>query len=211
MPRVAASERDAYVEGRRQQLREAALRLFAERGFEGTSVEAVAGEAGLSKGTFYLYFPNKQALLDDLVRRYSLLPDVERVARDLRDRPLEEIVPFLVRAVWQRLMERRDVIRVLFRMMPAHFQHAKYFMERVVIPTNQVFAQLLDHALGPKRAAEIDTLVAGRGLFGMVVIFFLSQQILGGEEILPVPAENIVTTISEVYLHGVLGARAAAT
>jgi AcrR family transcriptional regulator len=208
MPRIAASERDAYQERRKASLRDAAVRLFAERGFEGASVEALAREAGLAKGTFYLYFPTKQALLDDVVQRYSLLPDVERIAVDLRGQPLEQIVPLLVRAVWSRLMERREIIMLLYREMPRHLHHARYFMERVVVPTNRLFAGVLEHSLGPERSREIDTLVAGRGLLGMVIIFFLTQQVLGGEEVLPIPVENIISTLSEVFLHGVKGAGA---
>ena len=90
MPRVAARDRDAYVEARRSEILDAALRLWAERGFDATSVEAVANEAGLSKGTLYLYFPTKKALLDEVIRRRSLLPDVERLAAEFRDRPLED-------------------------------------------------------------------------------------------------------------------------
>ena len=56
MPRVAASERDAFYETRRDELTEAALRLWAKRGFDATSVESIARRAGISKGAFYLYF-----------------------------------------------------------------------------------------------------------------------------------------------------------
>lgn len=42
---------------------EAAGRLFKEHGFENTTVDEIAKEAGIAKGTFFNYFPTKEALL----------------------------------------------------------------------------------------------------------------------------------------------------
>ena len=67
MPKVAAKDRDAFVESRQQEILEAALKLFARKGTDATSMEAIAQEVGLTKGTLYLYFESKQAIFEDLV------------------------------------------------------------------------------------------------------------------------------------------------
>lgn len=46
----------------RAHLIEVATRLFAERGYEGTSIEAVLAESGVSRGSLYHHFPGKDAL-----------------------------------------------------------------------------------------------------------------------------------------------------
>ncbi|HKA03341.1 MAG TPA: TetR/AcrR family transcriptional regulator [Acidimicrobiales bacterium] len=62
----------------RQHLVDVATRLFAERGYEGTSVEAVLDEAGVSRGSLYHHFATKQALFE------AAVDEVEtRVGRDL--------------------------------------------------------------------------------------------------------------------------------
>lgn len=55
---------------------EAALRLFAERGFAATKLEDVAAAAGIGKGTIYLYFPTKDDLFRAVVRQ-AVLPNLE--------------------------------------------------------------------------------------------------------------------------------------
>jgi TetR/AcrR family transcriptional regulator len=68
-----------------------AVRLFAECGYEGTSIAAVAENAGLSKQNLMYYFPNKQALyqrvlddvLDDWLERMASLADPARDPRDV--------------------------------------------------------------------------------------------------------------------------------
>ena len=46
-----------------QRLYETALHLFATQGYEATTVESIAKAAGVAKGTFFVHFPSKQAVL----------------------------------------------------------------------------------------------------------------------------------------------------
>lgn len=61
----------------RQRLKEAALYLFGEKGFERTSVDAIAKRANLAIGGFYLHYRSKKqlllALMDDLIERLNHL------------------------------------------------------------------------------------------------------------------------------------------
>ena len=55
-------------EARPEEITAAALELFVERGFANTRLEDVAARAGISKGTLYLYFANKEELFKAVVR-----------------------------------------------------------------------------------------------------------------------------------------------
>lgn len=81
----------------RAALIEAARRLFLERGFAGTSVEAIAAGAGFTRGAFYSNFESKEELLTELIRdrgyrRYAeiavegLDPSHQPTARELGER-----------------------------------------------------------------------------------------------------------------------------
>ncbi|MBI2394120.1 MAG: TetR/AcrR family transcriptional regulator [Deltaproteobacteria bacterium] len=63
------SRRDAS--DRRQAILDAALELFAERGFHGTAVPLVAERAGVGAGTLYRYFESKEALVNALYRSWK--------------------------------------------------------------------------------------------------------------------------------------------
>lgn len=60
---------------RRQEIIEAAQRLFDRDGYTKTSVEAIIREAGIAKGTFYYYFKAKQDILRAIVE--SIIKDVK--------------------------------------------------------------------------------------------------------------------------------------
>jgi AcrR family transcriptional regulator len=58
---------------KRERLMRCALSLFADKGMSGISVEDITEAAGLAKGTFYLYFENRDALEKDLLERCIVL------------------------------------------------------------------------------------------------------------------------------------------
>ena len=69
-------------EARPTEIVSAALDCFAERGFAATRLDDVAARAGVTKGTVYLYFSNKEELFKAVVRE-SLVPLLDQVMGDL--------------------------------------------------------------------------------------------------------------------------------
>ena len=79
---VPAQDRELRAQGREtvRKLLEAGIIEFEERGFVGVRVDDVVKRAGISHGTFYLYFANKEDLFKALLR--DALHDMEIVAGD---------------------------------------------------------------------------------------------------------------------------------
>lgn len=74
--RFAAGEDPA----KREQIIEGAKRVFMRLGFDGASMNDITREAGVSKGTIYVYFENKEDLFVAMVDR-----ERDRIANDMRD------------------------------------------------------------------------------------------------------------------------------
>ncbi|HMV67015.1 MAG TPA: TetR/AcrR family transcriptional regulator [Myxococcota bacterium] len=102
---------------RRASMLEAAMRVFAERGYHDASIADIVSAAGVARGTFYLYFQSKNevflALLDELSGRFRAAivgVDTRPDAPPLHDQ-LVERVHLLLLAV----EGSREVARILFR------------------------------------------------------------------------------------------------
>ena len=63
-------------EERTEQIRDAALKVFADKGFHATAVSDIIEAANVARGTFYLYFPSKRALFEHILG--GLLEELER-------------------------------------------------------------------------------------------------------------------------------------
>ncbi|WP_018690423.1 TetR/AcrR family transcriptional regulator [Ahrensia kielensis] len=77
----------------------------------------VAERAGVSIGTMYQYFPNKQSLIYALNERYleALAVKIEKTCQANHGATVEDMVAALVDTYWVAKMERPDVTRVLYR------------------------------------------------------------------------------------------------
>lgn len=104
----------------RARLKSAALKLFAERGYEGTSIDGVAAAAGIAVGGVYLHFRSKRQLLlllmDDLVRTLAGIDlslersrDPRRALRELLARAFSTDLEFLgAYRAWQEAVLTDD-------------------------------------------------------------------------------------------------------
>ncbi|WP_431855156.1 TetR/AcrR family transcriptional regulator [Azospirillum sp.] len=92
-------------EARPQEIVAAALDVFTERGFAATRLEEIAARAGISKGTLYLYFPNKEELFKAVVRS-AIVPNLEMAEHLLHDFPGSsmEILARLLEGIGGRIM-----------------------------------------------------------------------------------------------------------
>ena len=106
---------------RRAAVMQAALALFAERGFHGTRVPDVAERAGVATGTIYRYFATKEALVNAIYRDRKLA-HAEAVARSFdASLPAEQQVV----DAWRAMVAVAHADPVAFRFLELH-HHADY-------------------------------------------------------------------------------------
>src|SRR6266702_4357494 len=112
MPAVARRSRKARPRWKRRkaarpaEIVTAALDVFVERGFAAARLEEVARRAGVTKGTVYLYFKNKEALFKAVVRE-TIVPAIakgEALAQTFTG-SARDLVERLVREYWRLIGE----------------------------------------------------------------------------------------------------------
>ncbi|WP_274425249.1 TetR/AcrR family transcriptional regulator [Chelativorans sp. YIM 93263] len=96
---------------------EATIQVLLAEGLHRLTTTRVAERAGVSVGTMYQYFPNKQSLLYALNERYLdiVAEKVEKACRDKHGASTAEMVEALIDAYWRAKTERSDVTRALYR------------------------------------------------------------------------------------------------
>ena len=114
---VPARDRELRAQGRAtvKRLLDAGMIEFEERGFHGVRVDDVVQRAGISHGTFYLYFANKEDLFKALLR--DALRDMEVIAGDFpvvtRDEAGITVLRRWVRQFFDVYADHATVIRIL--------------------------------------------------------------------------------------------------
>jgi len=99
------------VRGRKEQTQErivtAALALFATRGYEGTSISAIAAHARVSRAAVFWHFGDKEGLFRETFRR-MLMPFFTELAANLEHIPPRERV-FEILSAYERVVEENEV------------------------------------------------------------------------------------------------------
>lgn len=144
------------------EIMDAALALFAEKGFAATKMEDIALRAGVTKGTPYRYFPNKDAIFQAIVET-SLLPSVDAIQQSNALPAGTPVVPVLVALHTQWQVDvidtpRSAVMKVMLAESGNFAELAAYYREKVITPTHHALAQLITRGInqGELRPMDVD-------------------------------------------------------
>jgi len=132
---VPGRARKAEPAARRDAILDAALTVFAERGFEAARLDDVAAQAGVAKGTLYLYFKDKEALFEEVVRS-AASPIVERlsVLATAPDMPMTLMLDALFGLFEKEVLgtRRKLLIRLIIAEGPRFPRIAEFYFRDVI-------------------------------------------------------------------------------
>ncbi len=192
--------RDLVARARREQIVGAATRVFAEKGFRRATTREVARTAGVSEGTIYNYFEDKDALLLAILDR---LNETERRAEDFEEGMATDFRGFLEEYLRRRMSliwENREVFRVVLSEMLVNAELRELYLHRVVDPTMAIAEENFRLRMEQGEVRETDAPLAMRSVAG-AVLGVLVLGLLGDEEIGSRP-EEVPDVLAGLLIHG---------
>jgi AcrR family transcriptional regulator len=196
----AGGVRDLLVAVRREQILGAATRVFAEKGFSRATTREVAREAGVSEGTIYNYFEDKDALLMAIM---DVLNETERRAEDFRGGLASDFEGFFVAYLRHRMgliWENREVFRVAMSEMLVNAGLRERYMRDVVEPTMRIGEENFTERVRQGKGRATDVPLAMRVVAGSVLGLLLLG--LLGEKEVASRWEEASGVLGEFLLHG---------
>ena len=152
-------------EARPSEIVAAALEVFVERGFAATKLEEVARRAGVTKGTVYLYFENKEALFKAVVRE-TILPIFARGEQMVAQHHGSAASLFnqLVRRWWELIGETKlSGIPKLMMAEAGNFPVlARFYYDEVIMRGHRLMASVLELGIRNGEFRPMDVKVAVR-------------------------------------------------
>ena len=146
-------------EERPRQIIEAALDVFSEHGLAAARLEDIARRAGVSKGTIYLYFPNKEALFCEMVREMvgeSITSAQIRIASGT-DTAAEKYASYM-RAVWENV--RSPTFEKLHRVVEADLASypalMQFFFSEISLRSMDVAAGIVRQGIASGEFRDVD-------------------------------------------------------
>ncbi len=115
---VAGVQDTALTEMRRNQICDAALELFLEKGFDATTIRDICAKSGVNQASIYDYIANKNDILRRLLNKLWFRPDVPTLAERLEqdhEVPFEDSVADYLRDTWTK---KRKGTLLIYRSVP---------------------------------------------------------------------------------------------
>jgi AcrR family transcriptional regulator len=146
-------------DARPQELLAAALDLFVERGYASTRLEDVARRAGVSKGTLYLYFTNKEELFKAVVRENIVpaLGEAEDIISSFEGHSAD-LMRCVMMGWWARLGATKvsGIIKLVMAEAGNFPDLAQFYQEEVINRSTSMMVSMFERALQRKEFRTID-------------------------------------------------------
>ncbi len=160
------------AEARRDEVLDAALELFTEKGFANTRVEDVASKAGISKGTVYLYFDSKEALMEGLIDR-ALSPIALKAISTIESMGVDPILVFktIGGLIAHNLGDPKvlAVPKLIMRESVQFPELAAIYRRDVIDKVLPVMRRMIEHQVKVGRFKPVDAELAIRSIIGPII------------------------------------------
>jgi AcrR family transcriptional regulator len=194
-------------DARPQELLAAALDLFVERGFASTRLEDVARRAGVSKGTLYLYYENKEELFKAVVRN-SIVPAIGEAEVSIAefDGPSAELLRSLIHNWWQRLgaTKASGIIKLVTAEAGNFPELALFYQEEVIQRGTRMISTMLERAIARGEFRPIDVTLMTQVLMAPMLTLITWKHSVGPCDRAQLDPMAFLDTFLDVTLYGLL-------
>jgi AcrR family transcriptional regulator len=189
---------------KREQILDGAKRVFMQQGFDAASMNDITRAAGVSKGTIYVYFENKEDLFAELIHRERLRITESARSALIETLPVREAlhdfgVLFATHISAEYTIKAMRMVIAVNQRMPAL---SCGFLSATPMNPVSVLKTYLDRQVTQGRLAIDDTELAARQFLELATVGIFKHRLFGTMETPPPPSEieRIVTSGIRVFL-----------
>ena len=187
----------------RDRILKAALKLFARRGFDATTTRDLAETAKVAEGTLFRHFPNKKAILVEVVTQgwIELLTDL---LTELSEMGSYKAVAQVMRRRMMHLQENTDLLRVCFMEVQFHEDLRDRIQADVVEKMLDVAEAFFQTAMDQGIYRSMDARLVARVFLGMFTIAGFSQSTITDPGSSVKELQEMAEGLADIFLNGVL-------
>jgi AcrR family transcriptional regulator len=194
-------------EARPQELLAAALDLFVERGYAATRLDDVAAQAGVSKGTLYLYFTNKEDLFKAVVREHLLpvLGEAEQTIDQYEGHSSDLLREFILNW-WERVGDTKlsGITKLIIAESGNFPEVAQFYHDEVISRGKAMIARALERGVARGEFRNIDAGQVTQVIVSPVIMLMMWKHSSGVCQTEPVSPIVFLNTFIDLLFHGLL-------
>jgi AcrR family transcriptional regulator len=187
----------------RTRILDAAQRLFAAKGFDGTTTRDLAAAANVAEGTLFRHFANKKAILvevatqgwieilTDLLTEFSEMGSYKAVAQVMRKR------------MWN-MRKNADMMKVCFMEAQFHPDLRDRIQSEVIGKMTNVAEAFFQEAMDKGIYRQMDAKLVSKVFLGMFAVAGFSDSTIMEPDASPQQLQEMAEGLADIFLNGVL-------
>jgi AcrR family transcriptional regulator len=181
----------------------AAKKLFARRGYDGTTTRDLAQEAGVAEGTIFRHFENKKAILIEVATQgwVEILTDL---LTELSEMASYKAIAQVMRKRMLNLHQNADLLRVCFMEAQFHPDLREKIQTDVIAKMTDVAEAFFETAMDQGIYRRMNPRVVAQVFLGMFTIAGFSRDTIMPGESSPQAMLEMAEGMADIFLNGVL-------
>ncbi|MFM7368797.1 MAG: TetR/AcrR family transcriptional regulator [Sphaerospermopsis kisseleviana] len=187
----------------RDRILQAAQRLFASQGFDGTTTRDLAQAAGVAEGTLFRHFANKKAILVEVATNgwVEILTDLLTELSEMGS--YKAVAQVMRRRMWN-MRKNVDMMRVCFMEVQFHQDLRDRILTEVIDKMTDVAEAFFQTAMDKGIYRQMDAKLVAKVFLGMFAIAGFSDNTLIEPNASPQEMQQMAEGLADIFLNGVL-------
>jgi AcrR family transcriptional regulator len=187
----------------RTRILQAAQKLFASKGFDGTTTRDLAQAAGVAEGTLFRYFSNKKSILVEVATSgwVDILTDLLTELSEMGS--YKAIAQVMRRRMWN-LHKNVDLLKVCFMEVQFHPDLRDRIQEEVINKMTDVAEAFFQSAMDKGIYRQTDAKLVAKVFLGMFAIAGFSNNTVMSPDASPQEMQEMAEGLADIFLNGVL-------
>ena len=182
---------------------QAAQRLFASQGFDGTTTRDLAQAAGVAEGTLFRHFSNKKAILVEVATQgwVEILTDLLTELSEMGS--YKAVAQVMRRRMWN-MHKNVDMMRVCFMEAQFHPDLRDRIQAEVIVKMTDVGEAFFQSAMDKGIYRRMDAKLVAKVFLGMFAVAGFSNNTLIEPDASPQEMQQMAEGLADIFLNGVL-------
>jgi AcrR family transcriptional regulator len=187
----------------RTRILNAALKLFARQGYDGTTTKDLANCAQVAEGTIFRHFPNKKAILIEVATAgwVDILTDLLTELSEMGS--YKAVSQVMLRRMTQ-MRKNSDLLRVCFIEAQYHPELKEHIQSEVIAKMTDVAEAFFETAMEKGVYRSMNPKIVARVFLGIFAIAGFSDRTIIEPDASPLALQEMAEGIADIFLHGVL-------
>lgn len=189
----------------RDKILETSIKLFAEKGFNGTTTKEIAEMADVNEALIFRHFSTKRELYGAIIeKKIDEEPGIELPLETHKDSKDDKLVFSAIAArMFDKCGKDSSFIRLLhFSALEGH-ELSDMFFETYVEYVNMLLCDYIETRVADGAFKKVEPLYASQAFIGMIVNHIIVQELFGDKKRNNTDQKRLVETFVEIFLNGI--------